>query len=74
MNLLGGGGNPQAYYRVAGQQLENSHFDSVGEAAHINEFSIGNIWLQQEINFRLSEPATLWRFSIDAITGFGSRL
>ncbi len=69
VNLLGGGGNSQAYYRVAGQQLKNSHFDSAGEVAHIDDFSIGNIWLQQEINFRLSEPATLWRFSIDAITG-----
>jgi alpha-amylase/alpha-mannosidase (GH57 family) len=69
VNLLGGGGNPQAYCRVAGQQLENSHFDSTGEVAHIDEFSIGNIWLQQEINFSLSEPATLWHFSIDAITG-----
>jgi alpha-amylase len=69
VNLLGGGGNPQAYYRVAGQQLENSHFDSVGEVANVYELSIGNTWLGQEINFTLSEPARLWRFSIDAVTG-----
>lgn len=69
VNLLGGGGNAQAYYRVAGQQLENSHFDSVGEVTNIYEMSIGNTWLEQEINFVLSEPAVLWRFSIDAVTG-----
>ncbi len=69
MNLLGGRGNPQAYYQVAGQQLENSHFDSTGEVANAYEFSIGNTWLRQEISFTLSEPATLWRFSIDAVTG-----
>ena len=69
VNLLGGGGNPQAYYRIAGQQLENSHFDSTGEVTNVDEFSIGNTWLRQEIDFTLSEPATLWRFSIDTITG-----
>jgi alpha-amylase len=69
VNLLGGGGNPQAYYQVVGQQLENSHFDSAGEIADVYEFSIGNTWLGQEVNFALSEPAALWRFSIDAVTG-----
>jgi alpha-amylase len=69
VNLLGGGGNPQAYYRIAGQQLDNSHFDSTGEVTNVDEFSIGNTWLRQEIDFTLSEPATLWRFSIDTITG-----
>jgi 4-alpha-glucanotransferase len=69
VNLLGGGGNPQAYYRVAGQQVEDSRFDSTGEASHIHGFSIGNTWLGQEINFALSEPAVLWHFSIDAVTG-----
>jgi alpha-amylase len=69
VNLLGGGGNPQAYYRVARQQLDNSRFDSTGTVTNVDEFSIGNPWLQQEVNFTLSEPATLWRFSIDTITG-----
>ena len=67
VNLLGGGGNPQADYRIAGQQLENSHFDSTGEVTNVDEFSIGNTWLRQEIDFTLSEPATLWRFSIETL-------
>lgn len=69
VNLLGGGGNLQAYYRVVGQQLDNSHFDSIGEVTNVYEFSLGNTWLGQEITFTLNEPATLWRFSIDAVTG-----
>ncbi|GAC1504452.1 MAG: DUF1926 domain-containing protein [Ktedonobacteraceae bacterium] len=69
VNLLGGGGNPQAYYQVEGHQLENSHFDSTGEVTNVSDFHIGNTWLQQDIGFSCSEAATLWRFSIETITG-----
>jgi 4-alpha-glucanotransferase len=68
-NFLGGGGNDQAYYHVAGQQLENEHFDSTSEIVNVSSFSIGNVWLQQDITFTLSETTTLWRFSIDTVTG-----
>ena len=68
-NFLGGGGNDQAYYHVAGQQLENEHFDSTGEVAQVSNFTIGNSWIQQDITFTLSEATTLWRFSIDTVTG-----
>lgn len=69
VHLLGGGGNEQAYYRVQGQRLENGHFDSSGEVRHVAVFHIGNTWLQQDIEFALSEPATLWRYSIETVTG-----
>jgi alpha-amylase len=69
VHLLGGGGNEQAYYRVPGQRLENSHFDSSGEVRRVEVFHIGNTWLQQDIEFALSEPATLWRYSIETVTG-----
>ena len=68
-NFLGGGGNDQAYYHVADQQLDNEHFDSTGEVAQVSSFTIGNSWLQQDITFTLSEATTLWRFSIDTVTG-----
>ena len=68
-NLLGGGGNDQAYYRVEGHTLDDSHFDSNGETAGVQELHIGNRWLQQDLGFSLSEPATLWRFSIETVTG-----
>ncbi len=68
-HLLGGGANEQAYYRIDGQTLENGHFDSTGETPEVRSFHIGNNWIQQDIGFSLSEAATLWRFSIDTVTG-----
>ena len=69
INLLGGGGNDQAYYHVEGHELENERFDSTGEVNHVSRFNIGNSWIQQDIGFSLSEATTLWRFSIEAVTG-----
>src|ERR1700693_1961452 len=63
INLLGGGGNDQAYYHVEGRELENERFDSTGEVNHVSSFNIGNSWIQQDIGFSLSEAATLWRCS-----------
>ena len=64
-----GGGNDQAYYHVQGHHLENDHFDSTGEVEHVETFHIGNRWLQQDLEFALSEPAALWRYSIETVTG-----
>ncbi len=69
VNLLGGGGNDQAYYNVEGQTLENTHFDSTGEVVKVGKVHIGNSWLQQDMSFALSAEATLWRFSVDTVTG-----
>ena len=69
IHLLGGGGNDRAYYHVEGQELENHHFDSSGEAANVQQFHIGNTWIEQDMGFALSEPATLWRYSIETVTG-----
>lgn len=66
-NFLGGGGNDQAYYSIPGHVHE--HFDSTGEMVSVSNFSIGNSWIQQDITFTLSEATTLWRFSIDTVTG-----
>ena len=69
INLLGGGSNDQAYYHVEGHELENERFDSTGEVNHVSSFNIGNSWIQQDIGFSLSEAATLWRCSIESVTG-----
>ena len=69
INLLGGGGNDQAYYHIEGHELENERFDSTGEVNHVSSFNIGNSWIQQDIGFSLSEAATLWRCSIETVTG-----
>jgi hypothetical protein len=69
INLLGGGGNDQAYYHVEGQKLDNERFDSTGEIGQVSNFNMGNSWIQQDMAFTLSEAATLWRFSIETVTG-----
>ncbi len=69
MHLLGGGSNDQAYYHVPGHLLDNEHFDSTGEVTQVDNFSVGNHWIQQDLEFTLSEAATLWRFSIETVTG-----
>ncbi len=46
-----------------------SHFDSTGEVANVQQFHVGNTWIEQDMGFALSEPATLWRFSIETVTG-----
>jgi alpha-amylase len=68
-NLLGGGGNDQAYYHIEDHKLENSHFDSTGETPQIRAFHIGNTWLQQDLAFSVSQETTLWRISIETVTG-----
>ena len=69
VHLLGGGGNDQAYYRVKGHKPESGLFDSTGEVPQVQQFHIGNGWIKQDIGFSLDEPATLWRFSIETVTG-----
>jgi len=69
LHLLGGGHNDQAYYRVAGQELLDSHFDSTGEVTDVQQFHVGNAWLQQDMAFALSKPAALYRYSIETVTG-----
>ena len=67
--LFRSGGNEQAYYRVPGHSLENERFDSTGEVEHVKTLHIGNTWIQQDVEFALSQPATLWRYSIETVTG-----
>lgn len=64
-----GGSNDQAYYHIPGQKLEDSHFDSTGAVEQVTNVHIGNTWLQQDMQFIISEPATLWRYSIETVTG-----
>ena len=54
---------------MSGRRLENSHFDSTGEVEQEENFHTGNTWIQQDLAFALSEPATLWRYSIETVTG-----
>jgi hypothetical protein len=68
MHLLGGG-NEQAYYRIQKESLEQSRFDSNGEVTGVETFHCGNTWLQQDMAYTMSTAATLWRYSIETVTG-----
>ena len=68
-NLLGGGHNPQAYYRIKEPESKVAYFDSTDDHTNVSEFHIGNTYLQQEMSFQMSQTATLWRSSIETVTG-----
>lgn len=68
IHLLGGG-NEQAYYRFQEAGQQRTRFDSTGEVKEVETFHIGNTWLRQDLAFTLSKTATLWRYSIETITG-----
>jgi 4-alpha-glucanotransferase len=65
INLLGGGGNPSAWFGVAGKR--DSH-DSRGVAAGIGRFEEGNDWIGASIDSTLSEPADLWWAPVETIS------
>jgi alpha-amylase len=69
INLLGGGHNPSAYYRVAGVDLEDAALDSTGEVRNVTEMAVGNSWLEIEMGLSLTQEATLWRFPIETVSG-----
>jgi 4-alpha-glucanotransferase len=65
LNLLGGGGNPQAWYRVAS---ERHAFDSEGQAAGCEALSMGNDAVGLSMEARAEPPADAWWSSIDTIS------
>jgi hypothetical protein len=69
INLLGGGHNPSAYYRVEGHELEDSALDSTGEVRNVRELAVGNSWLNIEMALKVSHEATFWRFPLETISG-----
>jgi alpha-amylase len=69
INLLGGGHNPSAYYRVEGMELEDAALDSTGEVRNVTKMALGNSWLEIELGLELNHAATLWRFPIETVSG-----
>jgi 4-alpha-glucanotransferase len=68
INLLGGGHNESAYYRVPGFDLVDKHLDSRGEIHGVQQLFLGNTNLNIEISLQLDRPLTVWRFPIDCIS------
>ena len=68
INLLGGGHNESAYYRVAGRELEDERLDSRGEIDGVQQLSLGNTYLDIEMELRLDRPLKIWRFPVESIS------
>jgi alpha-amylase len=68
INLLGGGHNDGAYYRVDGRDIDDTHLDSRGEIRDAAELIMGNRSLGIELALRLDRPLTLWRFPVECVS------
>lgn len=67
-NLLGGGHNESAYYRVEGVDIGDTHLDSCGEILQADNLVMGNSCLGIEIELKLERPLTLWRFPVESLS------
>jgi len=65
INLLGGGGNPSAWFGVAGER--DSH-DSRGNVMGVSRFEQGNDWIGMSIASTVSEPADVWWAPVETIS------
>jgi alpha-amylase len=68
INLLGGGHNPGAYYRVEGRDIGDTHLDSRGEVRDAAELIMGNSGLGIELALRLDRPLSIWRFPVECVS------
>jgi alpha-amylase len=67
-NLLGGGHNESAYYRVDGVDIGDEHLDSSGEIQQAEHLLMGNSYLGIELELKLERPLTLWRFPVESLS------
>jgi len=65
MTMLGGGGNPAAWYEVGG--VRSAH-DAVGEAADVAVVRSGNTHIGVEVESRAEPPATAWWAPIETVS------
>ena len=65
ITMLGGGGNPEAWWEVGGQRA--SH-DGSGAAAGVDRIAQGNGWLGAELATEVSPPADAWHAPIETVS------
>ncbi|MCX6002102.1 MAG: DUF1926 domain-containing protein [Chloroflexi bacterium] len=68
INLLGGGHNDGAYYKLEGRDIGDTHLDSRGGIGEAAELIMGNRYLGIELALRLDRPLTLWRFPVECVS------
>ncbi len=68
INLLGGGHNEAAYYRVDGRYIGDTHLDSSGEISDVGRLILGNSYLGFELELEIERPLTVWRYPVESIS------
>ena len=68
INLLGGGHNEKAYYRVPGMSLDDGHLDSQGEFKKMEKIVLGNRNLGFELELAAKPELGLWRFPVESVS------
>ncbi len=63
--MLGGGGNPAAYYVVDGERIPH---DSAGSRASVSSLRSGNEYVGLDVATRVQPPAETWISSIDTVS------
>ncbi|MBI4287008.1 MAG: DUF1926 domain-containing protein [Chloroflexi bacterium] len=66
INLLGGGHNPEAYYRFPGERYD--YLDCAGHEESASEVYLGNRYLNIELGLRSMPEGRLWRFPIETVS------
>jgi alpha-amylase len=65
VTLLGGGGNPEAWWEVDG---ERSRHDGASNAGALTRIAQGNEWLGVEVESTVDEPADAWWAPIETVS------
>jgi len=65
ITMLGGGGNPQAWWSVKG--VRSSH-DSAGATSGVTELEQGNDWLGVRVKMTVGKPADAWHAPIETVS------
>jgi len=68
INLLGGGRNEAAYYRMEGKEIADAHLDSSGEIEDVERLIMGNRYLGFELDLEIDRPLTIWRYPVESIS------
>ena len=68
INLLGGGHNEAAYYRIEDRDIEDAHLDSSGEITDTSQLILGNRRLGFELELELDRQLTVWRYPVESVS------
>ncbi len=68
INLLGGGHNENASYRVEGREIGDSHLDSRGVIERTRELALANKLLGIRMLLNLDRLLTIWRYPVESLS------